>query len=99
MQEMPGGWWLTHSSAHFLLAALVHKNNPDIAVDPTTVAAGGTREDQRKQVRDDRIKERELYPMFASSKHAELKESNISTLYSGIRNHARNVLFGFRDKR
>jgi len=79
VKEMPPGWWLTHPSAHYLLAALVHKTNPDIAVDPVTVAAGGTREDQRKQVRDDRVKERGMYPTFASTKRGELEESMMDT--------------------
>jgi len=35
--EVPDGWWLSDTSCHHLLAALVHKNNPDIAKDPTQV--------------------------------------------------------------
>ena len=35
--EVADGWWLQSTSTHLLLAVLVHRSNPDIIADPTTV--------------------------------------------------------------
>lgn len=55
--EVPDGWWLSNPSCYHLLAAIVHKDNPDIAADPTLLAPGGTRDEQRAQVAKDREKQ------------------------------------------
>ncbi len=55
---MPDGWWLSHPSCTVLLAVLVHKGNPDVASDPTTVMAGGTRNSLREQQAADALKRR-----------------------------------------
>ena len=46
--EVADGWWLQSTSTHLLLAVLVHRSNPDIIADPTTVPTGTTREILRK---------------------------------------------------
>ena len=51
--DIPSGWWMSNTSCFDCLAALVHRINPDITEDPTTVAAGGTRVELRKQLSDD----------------------------------------------
>ena len=40
LAEVPEGWWVNHSKTQMLLAALVHRSNPDVAADPTEIAAG-----------------------------------------------------------
>ena len=54
--DIPAGWWLSNSSCFYCLAALVHRVNPDITEDPTTVEAGGTCIDQRKELASNRAK-------------------------------------------
>ena len=46
--EVADGWWLLSPNTHLLLAVLVHRSNPDIIADPTTVPTGTTREILRK---------------------------------------------------
>ena len=46
--EIDDGWWLQSPNTHLLLAVLVHRSNPDIVADPTTVPIGPTREILRK---------------------------------------------------
>jgi hypothetical protein len=41
--DMPEGWWLKTSPCLYLLAALVHKANPDVISDPTQTRQGCTR--------------------------------------------------------
>ena len=55
---MPDGWWLCHPSCTVLLAVLVHKGNPDVASDPTTVVSGATRNSLREQQAEDTLKRR-----------------------------------------
>ena len=59
MSEVPDGWWLANPTTHLLLAVLVHRCNPDVIVDPTTVSTGPTRETLRKENRKDTVERRE----------------------------------------
>jgi len=79
MSNVPDGWWLSHPSCYYLLSALVHKNSPDIADDPTTVPSGGTRDEQRKQVMEDRAKEIMLAKTSSATIRGELDESMMRT--------------------
>lgn len=47
-----GDWWMEdkHADKHFL-AVLVHRDNPDIIDDPTTIPEGATRQAIRKEER------------------------------------------------
>jgi hypothetical protein len=40
--EIPDGWWMQHVSTNLLLAIFVHRTNPDIISDPTTISPGTT---------------------------------------------------------
>ena len=62
--EVPGGWWLSDKSCYHLLAAIVHKDNLDIAEDPTLVSSGGSRDEMRAQVAKDREKQDIVSNMF-----------------------------------
>jgi hypothetical protein len=53
MMEVPEGWWLLYPSTNLLLAALVHRSNPDIIADPTEIAPGPTRASLRADGRND----------------------------------------------
>ena len=53
MTEVPEGWWMLHSTTNLLLAALVHRSNPDIIADPTEIAPGHTRASLRADGRND----------------------------------------------
>jgi hypothetical protein len=89
--EMPDGWWLsnerlgkaekddTRVPCIYLLAALVHKNNPDVIEDPTLAAAGGTHEQQRDQVAKDRGKEIVASKVASVTVRGELDESMMRT--------------------
>jgi hypothetical protein len=44
MLDVQDGWWLNHTTTNLLLAVLVHRCNPDVIADPTTVRTGQTRE-------------------------------------------------------
>ena len=46
--KVTDGWWLLSPTTHLLLAVLVHRSNPDIVADPTTVPTGATHETLRK---------------------------------------------------
>ena len=41
--EIPPTWWLEHNSCKFILSVLVHKENKDIATNPTLLSPGPTR--------------------------------------------------------
>jgi hypothetical protein len=89
--EMPDGWWLsnerlgkaekddTRVPCIYLLAALVHKNNPDVIEDPTLAAAGGTRDQQRDQVAKDRGKDIVASKVASVTVRGELDESMMRT--------------------
>jgi hypothetical protein len=57
----------------------VHKNSPDIADDPTIVACGATRDEQRRQVVEDRAKEIMLSKTSSATIRGELDESMMRT--------------------
>ncbi len=47
--HIPDARWLEGESCKWMLSVLVHKDNPDVCSDPTTVAAGTTRALARKE--------------------------------------------------
>jgi hypothetical protein len=59
---MPPGWWLlpptrndkAAKQSHYLLAALVHRNNPDIVSNPLDAPAGATKEVMKKKKAEER---------------------------------------------
>ncbi len=53
ISEVDNGWWLPSPSTNLLLAVLVHRSNPDIITDPTTVPTEPTREILRTQSQND----------------------------------------------
>ena len=57
----------------------MHKNSPDIADDPTIVACGATRDEQRRQVVEDRAKEIMLSKTSSATIRGELDESIMRT--------------------
>jgi hypothetical protein len=57
--DVPDGWWLFHTTTNLLLAVLVHRCNPDITDDPTTVPTGPTREFIRKESQNKILETRE----------------------------------------
>ena len=64
MTEVPEGWWMLHSTTSLLLAALVHRSNPDIIADPTEIAPGHTRASLRADKRNDTTARRERDPII-----------------------------------
>ena len=77
--DIPSGWWMSNTSCFYCLAALVHRINPDITEDPTTVAAGGTRVELRKQLSDDRGKAYVAAKSAPGTVRAEMEESMLVT--------------------
>ena len=77
--DIPTGWWLSNASCFYCLAALVHRVNPDITEDPTTVDAGGTRIDQRKQVANDRANAYAAAKSGPGTIRGEMEESMLVT--------------------
>jgi hypothetical protein len=59
MLDVQDGWWLTNTTTNLLLAVLVHRCNPDVIADPTTVPTGATREILRKDSQKDTVERRE----------------------------------------
>lgn len=47
--DIPPAWWLTSSNCFYLLAALVHRHNPDISKEATDAPTGATRGEIRRQ--------------------------------------------------
>ena len=84
---MPTGWWLSPPAksdkavkqCHFLLAVLVHKNNPDIVSDPIDARAGSTRETMRKKASEDRVDAIASSALAQGSTRGKLEESMLST--------------------
>jgi hypothetical protein len=58
MLDVPDGWWLINTTTNLLLAVLVHRCNPDVIADPTTVSTGPTREILRKDSQKDTVERR-----------------------------------------
>jgi hypothetical protein len=46
--HIPEAWWLEGESCKWILAVLVHRDNPDVCSDLTSVAPGGTCATARK---------------------------------------------------
>ncbi len=59
LADVPEGWWMIHSKTQLLLAALVHRSNPNVVADPTEIAAGPTRASLRVDERSDTAARRE----------------------------------------
>jgi hypothetical protein len=84
---MPIGWWLapclktdkTIQQSQFLLAVLVHKNNPDIVSDPIDAPAGITRDTMRKTALDERVEAIASSELAQGSTRGKLEESMLST--------------------
>ena len=84
---MPSGWWLApptktdkaSKQSHFLLAVLVHKNNPDIVSDPIDAPTGITRDTMRKAASVDRIQSVAASALAQGSTRGKLEESMMST--------------------
>jgi hypothetical protein len=86
-RDMPTGWWLfppTKSDkipkqSHYLLAAFVHKNNPDIVSDPLDAAAGASREVMRKRTAEERSASVALAQSAQGSARGKIEESMMSS--------------------
>ena len=59
LQAMPVDWWMQHPTTNLLLADLVHRCNPDIIADPTTIAPGQTSESMHDITHDNTAARRE----------------------------------------
>ncbi len=88
--DMPSGWWITTPKQQkgkkkvekrtlYLLAALVHRNNPDCIPDATDAEAGDTRDVIRKKVKDQRSTEVEAAKRAPQTKKGQIEESIMST--------------------
>ena len=78
---MPRSWWLASKgkgavrNCNYLLAALVHRNNPDVFQDPTDAPSGDTRESIRKKVKEARsisVEEAKSGPRSERGKHEDM---------------------------
>lgn len=65
--------------SHYLLAVFVHKNNPDIAMDPLDAPAGDTRANVRKKTAAERASEVVSSMTAQGSNRGKLEESMMST--------------------
>ena len=85
--DIPTGWWLmpptkndkSPKQSHFLLAAFVHKNNPDIVSDPLDAPAGASRYVVRKKIAEERSTEVAFAQTAQGSNRGKLEESMMST--------------------
>lgn len=78
--DIPVGWWITaNKNCYYLLAALVHRNNPDIIPQPTDAGAGGTREDIRKKVAARRSDEAASAKVAPQTNKGKMEESMMSS--------------------
>ena len=59
LRDIPVDWWMRYSTTNLLLAVLVHRCNPDIIADPTTIGPGQTRASMRDITRDNTAARRE----------------------------------------
>jgi len=59
MLDVQDGCWLINTTTNLLIAVLVHRCNPDVIVDPTTVRTGPTREILHKDSQKDSVERRE----------------------------------------
>ena len=89
--ELQDGWWISNERIGkteskldrvpciYILAALVHKDNPDLVVDPTLVPASGTRDDIRMQMSKAREKEKVVQKMASVTARGKLDDSMMRT--------------------
>ncbi len=77
--DIPAGWWLSNTSCFYCLAALVHHVNPDITEDPTTVEAGGTCVNQRKDLASERATAYATAKSAPGTVRGEMEESMLVT--------------------
>jgi len=77
---MPSTWWLASKvkgaarNCNYLLAALVHRNNPDVITDPKDAPSGDPRELIRKKVKEARsisVEEAKAGPRTERGKHED----------------------------
>ena len=57
---IPPLWWLENKACCYMLACLVHKDNPDISSDAASLPSGGTRIQQREDAAAEVNEERTL---------------------------------------
>jgi hypothetical protein len=83
MLDVQDGWWLNHTTTNLLLAVLVHRCNPDVIADPTTVRTGPTHEILRKDSQKDTVERRErdriLEHHATGRQRAEAEESMLES--------------------
>jgi hypothetical protein len=81
MMDVPDGWWLFHTTTNLLLAVLVHRCNPDITVDLTTVPTGPTCEIIRKDCQKGMVERRERDCIFKQhlTKRYRVEESMLES--------------------
>ncbi len=60
MLDVQDGWWLTNTTTNLLLAVLVHRCNPDVIADPTTVRTGPACEILCKDSQKDTVERRDM---------------------------------------
>ena len=78
--DIPVGWWITaNKNCHYLLAALVHRNNPDIIPEPTDADAGATRENIRNNVAASRADEAAAAKVAPQTNKGKIEESMMSS--------------------
>jgi len=82
--DIPRGWWISaNKNCFYLLAALVHRNNPDIIPEATDAASGDTRSNIRKKVaasRGDEVMKEKVAPQTNRGKIEEAMLSSKASL-------------------
>ena len=64
--------------SHYLLAALVHKNNPDKVSNPLDAPAGATKEVMKKKAAEERLVNIAVVTSTQGSTHGKMEESMMS---------------------
>ena len=85
--DIPTGWWLLPGTKndqvpkqrHYLLAAFVHKNNPDIVSNPLDAPSEATRDVVRKKSAEERLATILSAQSAQGSIRGKLEESMLST--------------------
>ena len=88
--DMPPGWWLAannekdnknnrnNKNCFYLLAALVHRNNPDVIPEATDADAGESRAIIRKKVKDQRASDVAMAKSGQQTTKGKIEESMMS---------------------